>query len=201
MKIYLQYRTLTTLLNLKTEKQNIRLTVLQRNIIQQYRQIQLETYLKAPLNIQSNDYGKPIALNHHLAFNHSHSQQHYALVFSQDNTHLGVDIEDFSRQVRMQELAEHYFHPNELLNWKNTGEDREFWFKVWTTKEAVLKAHGLGIRLDLQTLDTDVRVDKNFGCIKHEKIGIFYYQNIVFKDSMLTVACEQPMKHSDIILI
>lgn len=58
---------------------------------------------------------------------------------------LGVDVEDLDRKVRFEALAEHYaFHANELQHWHVLEQDRNYWFKVWTTKEAVLKAAGLG---------------------------------------------------------
>lgn len=193
MKIYVQYRQLTTLLGLPETGTNLRLNVEQRNIIKQYRQQQLLASLNSDqkLEIIENHYGKPIAINPiNLAFNHSHSQQNYALAYSFDVQHLGIDIENFSRNVRMQALAEHYFHEQEIEIWQQLNCSREFWFKVWTIKEAVLKAHGLGIRLDLKSLNTQAHPTQLFGQVEHEKIGTFYYQNVVLEHAMMTVAYE-----------
>jgi len=91
--------------------------------------------------------GKPYLSSHTLAFNHSHSKQHYALALSDTMQDLGVDIEDLNRKVRFDALAQHAFHPEEYQQWVSLDCDPLFWFKVWTCKEAVLKASGFGIRL------------------------------------------------------
>jgi len=101
-----------------------------------------------------HEYGKPYLLNHTLHFNHSHSQQYYALALSERVKDIGIDVEELDRKVRLDSLAQHAFHTDEYATWQNLEQDREYWFKVWTTKEAVLKASGLGIRLDLNTLNT-----------------------------------------------
>lgn len=133
-------------------------------------------------------HGKPYLKNQVLAFNHSHSQQHYALVSSVQHAHVGVDVEDLNRRVRMDALAQHAFHPEEYATWKALDEDRHYWFKVWTTKEAVLKAHGLGIRLSLNELNTQVHPTQDTGQIEHVLLGKVAYQNFVLNQVMLTVA-------------
>ncbi|PWF32935.1 ACP synthase, partial [Yersinia pestis] len=87
------------------------------------------------------NFGKPY-LNDYpdFSFNHSHSQNFYALATSRNVQNLGIDIEELSRKVRFEALAQHAFHPEELKNWQALAYDPEYWFKVWTTKEAVLKA-------------------------------------------------------------
>ncbi|MFX5701402.1 ACP synthase, partial [Acinetobacter baumannii] len=39
------------------------------------------------------EYGKPYLLDHALHFNHSHSQQYYALAMSENVKDIGVDVE------------------------------------------------------------------------------------------------------------
>ncbi len=67
-------------------------------------------------------------------------------------------------------------------------QDKAYWFKVWTTKEAVLKASGLGIRLNLNELNTQAHPTHNGGMCSHPLIGRFAYQNFELGDVMLTVA-------------
>lgn len=186
--IYLQYKKITDLLNLP-DQGNLRLNIEQREQLRQYRDAQLQQQCCQPLIITKNEFDKPISSQ--IAFNHSHSQQYYALAYSYKVKQLGVDIEDFSRNVRMQALAEHYFHVQEIETWQALNEDRAFWFKVWTIKEAVLKAHSLGIRLDLKTLNTQAHPTHMYGTVTHPKLGQFFYQNIALEHSMLTVAAEQ----------
>ncbi len=135
-----------------------------------------------------HEYGKPYLLNHTLHFNHSHSQQYYALALSERVKDIGIDVEELDRKVRLDSLAQHAFHPDEYATWQSLEQDREYWFKVWTTKEAVLKASGFGIRLDLNTLNTQAHPTNHGGLCSHELIGTFAYQNFVLGNMILTVA-------------
>ncbi|ONN51155.1 ACP synthase [Acinetobacter genomosp. 33YU] len=140
------------------------------------------------LQFAKHEYGKPYLLDHTLHFNHSHSQQYYALALSERVKDIGIDVEELDRKVRLDSLAQHAFHPDEYATWQTLEQDREFWFKVWTTKEAVLKASGLGIRLDLNTLNTQVHPTNHGGLCSHELIGTFAYQNFILGNMILTVA-------------
>ncbi|WP_284118610.1 4'-phosphopantetheinyl transferase family protein [Acinetobacter seifertii] len=140
------------------------------------------------LQFAKHEYGKPYLLDHTLYFNHSHSQQCYALALSERVKDIGIDVEELDRKVRLDSLAQHAFHADEYATWQSLEQDREFWFKVWTTKEAVLKASGLGIRLDLNTLNTQVHPTNHGGLCSHELIGTFAYQNFILGNMILTVA-------------
>ena len=135
------------------------------------------------------NFGKPY-LNDYpdFSFNHSHSQNFYALATSKQVQNLGIDIEELNRKVRFEALAQHAFHPEELKYWKMLAYDPEYWFKVWTTKEAVLKASGLGIRINLNELNTNLHPEQNGGRCEHPEIGVYAYQNYTLTGCMLTVA-------------
>ncbi len=122
------------------------------------------------------------------AFNHSHSQNFYAMAMSRTIGNIGVDIEDLNRKVRFQALAEHAFHPEELALWQSLEGDPAYWFKVWTTKEAVLKANGLGIRINLNELNTQLHPEQESGVCRMDGLGVYAYQNYQVGDCMLSVA-------------
>ena len=153
-------------------------------------------YLSSALNFSICDhdlaraeYGKPYLKDHsNIAFNHSHSQNFYALAMSQTVKEIGVDVEELSRKVRFDALAQHAFHPEEYASWQQLDCDPEYWFKVWTTKEAVLKAHGMGIRMNLSELNTKVHPQQQGGLCQHAQLGVFGFQNYVFGDCVLSVA-------------
>jgi 4'-phosphopantetheinyl transferase len=48
-----------------------------------------------------HEYGKPYLLDHALHFNHSHSQQYYALALSERVKDIGIDVEELDRKVRL----------------------------------------------------------------------------------------------------
>ena len=135
------------------------------------------------------NFGKPY-LNDYpdFSFNHSHSQNFYALATSKQVQNLGIDIEELSRKVRFEALAQHAFHPEEIKKWQVLDYDPEYWFKVWTTKEAVLKASGLGIRINLNELNTNLHPEQNGRRCEHPEIGVYAYQNYTLAGYMLTVA-------------
>lgn len=172
------------------ESQRAELRLYQRSLI-----AQVTGQTTEQLQIEANDFGKPILkFPNEFQFNQSHSEHSYAMAMSDKIAHIGVDIEDLNRQVRFEALARHAFHPEEMRMWRDLNDDRAFWFKVWTIKEAVLKAHGMGIRLSLNTLNTHAHPTWDFGVVEHEILGSYYYQNIVMPNAMLTVA--YPSAHS-----
>ena len=163
-----------------------------KQAIYRYRNQLLSKYLAQNIqnsDIQRNVHGKPFLTTFpQLQFNHSHSRQYYALASSFELSDIGIDIEDLDRKVRFDALAQHAFHPNELKYWQDLEHDTDYWFRVWTTKEAVLKASGLGIRLSLNELDTRMHPSAQGGLCHHPQIGHFAYQNFRLPDCMLTVA-------------
>lgn len=163
-----------------------------KQAIAEYRNQLLTQYLDQEItdaDVLRTSYGKPYLKDHaQFYFNHSHSQHYYALATSQRYADLGIDIEELSRNVRFDALAQHAFHPNELQKWQDSDFDKSYWFKVWTTKEAVLKASGLGIRINLNEFDTQAHPIHDGGMCQYPSIGHFAYQNIQVGDVMLTVA-------------
>ncbi|MDM1322889.1 4'-phosphopantetheinyl transferase family protein [Acinetobacter pseudolwoffii] len=140
-------------------------------------------------DVVRSTFGKPYLFSYpDFSFNHSHSQNFYALATSHQVQNLGVDIEELGRKVRFEALAQHAFHPEELKQWQALDYDPEYWFKVWTTKEAVLKASGLGIRISLKELNTRIHSAQNGGRCEHPEIGVYAYQNYNLAGCMLTVA-------------
>ena len=134
-------------------------------------------------------HGKPyLPAYPELAFNHSHSQQHYALAVSHSVQDIGVDLEDLGRKVRFDALAQHAFDADEYAHWLACGQDPIYWFKVWTAKEAILKASGLGIRMSLNQLHTACRLEQDQGRCVDAELGHFAFEHIQTDAVMLTVA-------------
>lgn len=164
----------------------------QQQLIYVYRAERLAAQLGVlaqDLQFEKTEHGKPFLGNYpELAFNHSHGREHYALALSQQVQDVGVDIESLQRKVRFQALAEHAFHPEEYQHWQATGQSPKYWFQVWTAKEAILKACGLGIRLSLNTLNTQAVAGQQQGFCQHPELGKFGYQYMLWKDALCTVA-------------
>jgi 4'-phosphopantetheinyl transferase len=102
----------------------------------------------------SGSHGKPALHSDHrldrLSFNISHAPGAVACAMTLDHA-VGVDIEDTRRSGRLIEIADAYFAPDELTILRATAptEQREVFFRLWTLKEAYIKAHGDGLSLPL----------------------------------------------------
>jgi 4'-phosphopantetheinyl transferase len=92
-------------------------------------------------------HGKPsLAGRADLNFNVSHSGAR-ALIGISARRHIGVDIEQTREKIDERALAEAFFCASELrcIESLDGAERRAAFYKIWTCKEAVLKAFGVGI--------------------------------------------------------
>lgn len=104
---------------------------------------------KIPIIINSR--GKPSLLAPDWHFNISHSGRFLALAIG-NQAPLGVDLESRLLTVpRIQRLARRYFSKQEQA-WLAKHPEPEQFLRLWTIKEAVLKAHGSGIANNLSAV-------------------------------------------------
>jgi 4'-phosphopantetheinyl transferase len=97
-------------------------------------------------------YGKPyLATKPELHFNLSHSGS-LALIGISASRPIGVDIEAMRENIDELALARSFFCENEYRFLTTLeGETRmQAFYKIWTCKEAVLKAFGVGISMHLK---------------------------------------------------
>jgi 4'-phosphopantetheinyl transferase len=101
-------------------------------------------------------WGKPEiagpALDTPLWFNLSHTDG-FAVCVAGRVRQLGVDVENMSRKTSHQELAERFFAPSEYeyLRTLPASFQRETFFRIWTLKEAYIKAEGKGLSIPLDS--------------------------------------------------
>lgn len=91
------------------------------------------------LTFEKNPFGKPFLNKESIHFNMSRSGDELAFAFAP--AMVGIDIELCRKADAFFPVAYRYFHPAEQ---KMIRTDDDF-FYVWTRKEAVLKAQGIGI--------------------------------------------------------
>ena len=142
----------------------------------------------APL-IERTDAGKPFVAKSTLQFNFSHSPHWFALSWRVGHEPVGVDIEGLGRRPRFAALAERCYHPAEKAKWlaAEASESAATWLEIWTRKEAVLKAHGLGLRLQLNTLDTC------HDAVQHQLIGCWQLHSFRLPDAVVSVSWPRPV--------
>jgi len=105
----------------------------------------------AMLSITTQPGGKPVLAGKHLHFSLAHTGAFAAMAVS-DQCPVGIDLECIQRQSDFEELATRFFHPGEAAWLKD--DCRLSFFRLWTSKEAVLKCTGEGIAHRLAELRT-----------------------------------------------
>jgi 4'-phosphopantetheinyl transferase len=119
--------------------------------------------------------GRPSLAGSHtgkLDFNLSHSETMGMLAVS-SSLRVGVDIEDV-RPIEWA-LAEKHFSAAELIALRKLG-DRwlEGFFRCWTSKEALLKAEGIGLQVPLDSFDVSVSPDDKPALLATRPASLFH---------------------------
>lgn len=143
-------------------------------------------------------HGKPYLSDHALSFNLSHSDDAFVLAWSPDQISLGIDVEDRAKRRLQDTLARRSFHPQEQAVWQDHRHSAEQahsqWLTTWTRKEAILKAHGMGIRIELHELNTE----NPDPIATHPLLGQWHYRSFVLAQQVVSVAWQANMKVAEI---
>lgn len=109
------------------------------------------------IDLSYNKYGKPFIKNNPLYFNLSHSNKKTVIVFC--NEEVGVDLEYIIKEITINDIAPLVLSSREqnmLLGVTGLSKIRKF-FEIWTKKEALLKAMGVGLgAYDLTSLEYEM---------------------------------------------
>jgi len=112
------------------------------------------------ISFQSNKYGKPYLdspKKNNFKFNVSHSREYTALAFNWINE-IGIDIEYINKELKIEEIVNNYFSSYEIqqLFRLEQKKRRHAFFRIWTRKEAFIKAIGRGLSIPLDSFDVSV---------------------------------------------
>ena len=144
------------------------------------------------LQLSVREDGKPEVKESPVAFNLSHSGD-VAVIGIARMREIGVDVECFDRKVECVSLARRYFADSEVeaLEELNDLAQRELFFRLWTSKEAAMKATGEGLRIDPRRvevlLDSEVRPQRYDG-----QFAPWYLANEDVKSDGVTVSVAAP---------
>ncbi|WP_337865645.1 4'-phosphopantetheinyl transferase superfamily protein [Ignavibacterium sp.] len=134
-----------------------------------YRRLIISNYLAVnPLMIEFNKtiFGKPVLIepqNSGLQFNYSHTERKFLFALSK-NSEIGVDIEFIKAFTDIDSLSEKYFSNDEFSFYKalSTYELKlNFFYRVWTRKEALHKGIGTGINDEMKNISVIDNDDPN----------------------------------------
>jgi 4'-phosphopantetheinyl transferase len=103
----------------------------------------------------ANAFGRPDIVNAQardacLSFNISHTHGLIALGVAKRRA-LGVDVENVGARKALIDIADRYFSPSEVAQFRATPPRQQQYrfFEYWTFKEAYVKARGMGLSLPL----------------------------------------------------
>ncbi len=103
-----------------------------------------------------NDWGKPelAGMVGSVSFNMSHSGDVVLLAFA-TGRRVGVDVEQVKPGFPVDEVAPRFFAPGEIeaLKTYDGDEKTRAFFRIWTRKEALIKAVGKGLSMPLASFE------------------------------------------------
>mgnify|MGYP006283116595 CR=1 FL=1 len=100
--------------------------------------------------LETSKHGKPHLPGTDLRFNISHSGE-FGIVAISRGFEIGVDTELLRPRANVIRLARRFFAPEEVDRVERASAEEQLavFYRIWTRKEAFLKAIGIGIRLKL----------------------------------------------------
>jgi 4'-phosphopantetheinyl transferase len=109
------------------------------------------------LQFEYTSYGKPYLPHSSIFFNLSHANE-WALYAISLEEKTGVDIEHVKPDRDMENIAARFFSNTENQWLKKIPEDKkqEAFFRIWTCKEAFIKAIGEGLSFPLKDFDVAI---------------------------------------------
>lgn len=142
-------------------------------------------------DIAVSETGKPYDKNSDTHFNLSHSGMFAAAAF--DECDVGIDIE-VPRAVDLK-LAERIFSPEENVLIKSSPAPEKQFLRIWTRKEALIKAYGKTLSCKLTELNTvcdNVEIDSaSYGITTIEDEN--YFLSVARKGEPKPILCENIM--------
>lgn len=116
--------------------------------------ILLGRYLDRPpgsIDLLRGEFGKPYIQDCPIHFNMSDTKDAVLVAVAQQP--IGADIETLDRRTDHERVAEHFFTAREVKSIAEAADGKLRFLELWTRKEAVLKASGVGIMDDLHSLE------------------------------------------------
>jgi 4'-phosphopantetheinyl transferase len=111
--------------------------------------------LISQIEIKKAEDGKPYIEDSILRFNKT-SSGHFGLIALSPENELGIDIEQTNELADLSALTANVFSEEERERHDSLtlSQRKDFFYTVWTQKEALLKAMGIGLSFPLQQVNT-----------------------------------------------
>lgn len=138
-------------------------------------------------------HGKPYISSTALRFNLSHAGQAAAMAFT-TGLEVGVDVESFRRRLSdLEGVARRFFSEPEFQAYLTAPDRRLAFFRIWTRKEAFIKATGEGMQRRLSSFVVSAGVSPQLLSVDGAEAQRWtMYDATPFAGHLLAVAVESP---------
>jgi 4'-phosphopantetheinyl transferase len=104
------------------------------------------------IRIEESLNGKPFTSDVDIPFSLSRTNNSFAFVIGRSSQSLGIDIERIKPGINFTSISQSYFSSMEqqlVFSFDRIADQNQAFFEIWTRKEALLKAIGIGINTEL----------------------------------------------------
>ena len=116
-----------------------------------------------------------------IKFNISHSEN--LILIALADHEIGIDLEKVKDSFEYNELSKTYFSHHEQKEITSSPLPKKTFYKLWTRKEAVLKASGIGITDELKNIE--ICFSENNASLSND----FYVSTFPVENSYASIAC------------
>jgi 4'-phosphopantetheinyl transferase len=139
-----------------------------------------EKYQISNFDLGFNEYKKPfLRLNPSINFSFSYAKNYVLIGISKKN--IGIDIEHINTKLNINEMAQEIMSKREL-DWFNSCKDislkRIYFFQLFSAKESIIKAFGMGLYFDVKNINTldESRYTLNNTRFQYQELGMWMHE-------------------------
>lgn len=139
--------------------------------------------------LHEDEYGRPY-FQSEFDFNISHSGR-YAICTASKNCRVGTDIEEV-RKIDFSDFTD-FFSGKEWSLIHNANDPLAAFYKLWSRKEALVKADGTGIRIlhEIEAIDDTVNIGNRAFAIKAIQVDDQYQASIAYTGRVQEILVEK----------
>lgn len=136
------------------------------------------------IRFQTGLAGKPYLVNQpDIHFNMSQSGD-CAMIAIARNREVGIDIQQLNELPSSMDIARNFYTPNEIVELEESAENQrlELFYRLWTRKEAFVKAIGEGLRFPLVHCEVLDKKDSDSSPVmvtdRFQHFAGYYFQDV-----------------------
>jgi len=142
------------------------------------------------ITITQVDHGKPYLLGRDVQFSLSRSKRLFVFTISNSDQLTGIDIEKLNLNFDIDEISKRHYSLQErtdVFSFVKRSDQQRSFFEIWTRKEALLKAIGIGINTDLRKVQVIEGTNKFYIEGVKPDFNRFYAKTFALDEAVISV--------------